>query len=48
MMRGDFAACEICGGCGVEPPTDRFRRGYLEDSGRADCIFMVLKADPAA
>ena len=33
---------------GVEPPVDRFWRGYLEDSGRADCIFMFLKADPAA
>ncbi len=33
---------------GVEPPADHFWRGYLEDGGRADCIFMFLKADPAA
>jgi SAM-dependent methyltransferase len=33
---------------GIESPADDCWRGYLEDGGRADCIFMFLKADPAA
>jgi SAM-dependent methyltransferase len=32
---------------GIESQADDCWRGYLEDGGRADCIFMFLKADPA-
>ncbi len=27
----------------IEPGADRFWRGYLKESGRADCIYMLLK-----
>ena len=29
-----------------EPVADRYWQGYLEESGRADCIFMFLKPKP--